>query len=270
MDLGLTARRVVVTGASRGIGRAIARSFAREGAVLHLVARNGSGLDEVADELRRDHRATVTTQALDLAQPGSAQALHEQASTADVLVNNAGAIPRGDVLDVDEDAWRNGWELKVLGYVNTTRAFYRTMCERRQGVIVNVIGLAAEKLEYGYVAGSTGNAALVAFTRTVGSMSLDAGVRVLGVSPGWVETERSLRSLRTRAARELGDAERWRELIAGWPAGRLLVPQEIADVVVFAASARAAGLSGQVITVDAGFGARSYPPARPPVSPTPP
>ena len=197
--------------------------------------------------------------AVDLAEPGSTEAVCRKWPDVDVVVNNAGAIPRGSLGDIDEPGWRRAWELKVFGYINMTRAYYRRMCERGRGVIINVIGLAAEKLDYDYVAGSTGNAALVAFTRTVGSMSLDYGVRVLGVNPGWVETERSTRSLRGRSRELLGDEDRWRELISDWPAGRLIAAKEIADVVVFLGSDLAGAVCGQIVTVDGGFGARSYP-----------
>jgi len=259
MDLGLAHRAVLVTGASRGIGRAIAQSFSAEGCRLRLVARDQDRLEEARGALVRDYRVEVETLAMDLANQGSAKAVFRRWPDVDVVVNNAGAIPRGSLADIDEAAWRSAWELKVFGYINMTREYYRAMCGRRRGVIINVIGLAAEKLDYDYVAGSTGNAALVAFTRTVGSMSLDYGVRVLGVNPGWVETERSMRSLRGRSLELFGDEERWRELIADWPAGRLIAAKEIADVVVFLASDLAGAVCGQIVTVDGGFGGRSYP-----------
>jgi hypothetical protein len=178
-----------------------------------------------------------------------------------VLINNAGATPRGDLLQLDEVTWRAGWELKVFGYINTTRAYYADMCKRRSGVIINIIGLGAEKLEYAYAAGSTGNAALVAFTKTVGSMSLDHGVRVLGVNPGWVETEKAIRSLRRRSEDATGNADAWRDFLVGWPAQRLIQPKEIAEVVCFLASARASAVCGSIVSIDGGFGARAYPQA---------
>ncbi len=259
MDLGLADRTILITGASRGIGRAIAQSFAAEGCRLRLVARDGDRLAAARDALVRDHGVEVELLAVDLAERGSAEAISEKWPDVDVVINNAGAISRGSLGDIDEAGWRHAWDLKVFGYINMTREYYRRMCERRRGVILNVIGLAAEKLDYAYVAGSAGNAALVAFTRAVGSMSLDFGVRVLGVNPGWVETERSMRSLRGRSRELFGDEERWRELIVDWPAGRLIAATEIADVVVFLASDRAGSVCGQVVTIDGGFGARSYP-----------
>lgn len=249
---------MLVTGASRGIGAAVAEAFAREGCRLHLAARSAPELAALEERLEREYGITAETQVVDLSAPGSAAALAARAQDVDILVNNAGAIPRGDVLEVDEERWRAGWELKLFGYINMTREFYRRMRERGSGVILNIIGLGAEKLEYGYAAGSTGNAALVAFTRAVGSVSLDYGVRVLGINPGTVATDRSLNSLRVRSEKLLGDAGRWRELVAELPGGRMLRPQEIADTVVFLASDRASGVCGHIVTIDGGLAARSY------------
>jgi len=258
MDLALKGKRALVTGASQGIGRACAESLAREGCNLDLVARQRAGLETAREELSR-HGVEIAIHPLDLTQRGVASSLAEKCGEVEILVNNAGNTPRGTILEVDEATWRQGWELKIFGYINLTREFYRRMVERRAGVIMNVIGIGAEKLEYAYTAGSTGNAALVALTRAIGSVSLDYGVRVLGVNPGWVETEKSKRGLRARAAKELGDAERWPELTKHWPRGFLIRPQEIGDVVAFSASERAGAMSGVIVTVDAGFSARGYP-----------
>ncbi|WP_372623916.1 short-chain dehydrogenase/reductase [Falsiroseomonas sp.] len=262
MDLGLAGSIALVTGASRGIGRAVAETLAREGCHLHLAARDAAALTAARDELVARHGVRVFTHQADLAQRGAPAALVAACGDCDILVNNAGAVPRGDILEVDEETWREGWELKVFGYISMTRAMYARMAARGAGVIINVIGIGGEKLEYGYAAGSTANAALMAMTRTVGSGSIERGVRVLGVNPGWVETDRARRSLRRKAELALGDPERWRELLGDWPRGRLIQPEEIADVVTFAASDRASALSGTVITADAGFVSRGYPLAK--------
>lgn len=262
MDLGLKGRRALVTGASQGIGRACAESLAREGCHLHVAARSADALQRVRAQLASAYGVEVAAHPVDLTQRGAAAALADACADADILVNNAGNTPRGSILDVDEETWRQGWELKIFGYINLTREFYRRMVGRRAGVIVNVIGIGAEKLEYAYAAGSTGNAALVAMTRAIGGVSLDYGVRVLGVSPGWVETEKSKRGLRKRASEELGDPERWPELVAHWPRGHLMRPEEVGDVVAFVASARASAMSGVVVTVDAGFAAQGYAPRK--------
>lgn len=259
MDLGLKGKRALVTGASQGIGRAIAEALAAEGCHLHLVARDANALRAAADEIGTRHGVDVAIHRADLSERGSAASIAQACADADIVINNAGSTPRGDILAIDEDTWRQGWELKIYGYINLTREFYRRMQARGDGVIVNVIGIGAEKFEYAYAAGGTGNAALAAMTRIVGSASLEYGVRVVGVHPGWVETAKSKRSLTARAATELGDAARWPELVKDWPRGRLIQPGEVADVVAFVASPRAGAMSGTIVTVDAGFTSRGYP-----------
>ncbi len=260
MDLELKGKIALITGASQGIGLAIAKSMAQEGCDLHLVARDPEKLNAVAQEVAHAYGVKVTPHALDITQTDAIERLMAECPKVDILINNAGNTPRGTLLNLDEKTWRNGWELKIFGYINLTREVYRYMAQRQEGVILNVIGIGAEKLEYAYVAGSMGNAALVAFTKTVGSVSMDHGVRVLGVNPGWVETEKSKKSLKKRALLELGDEARWRELTREFPRGHLLAPAEVADVVTFACSSRAGAISGHVITVDAGFANRGYAP----------
>ncbi len=256
MDLNLRGKTVLVTGASKGIGQGVAEVFAAEGADLHLTARSGDLLASVRDDIRQSHQVGVEIHPLDLAQRGGAEQLAGECGDVDILVNNAGAIPGGSLDDVDEDRWREAWDLKVFGYINTTRAYYRRMRERGGGVIVNVIGLAGENYDAGYIAGSAGNASLMAFTRGVGSRSIDHGVRILGVNPGAVDTERIRTLFATKAEAELGDSDRWPEYFAGLPLGRPATVEEVASVVVFLASDRASYLSGIIVTVDGGHAAR--------------
>ncbi len=256
MELGLKGKTAVVTGASKGIGLAIARGLAAEGCALHIVSRNRQAIDQAAQGIRTEHGVEVTAHALDLARSESVGALLAATDTPDILVNNAGAIPGGDLQAVDEARWRAAWDLKVFGYINLSRAYYAAMRSQRKGVIINVTGLAADRLDAGYIAGSAGNAALNAFTRTLGSYSIEDGIRVLAVSPGAVETERIVTLMKNRAADKLGDPERWREFLKGLPLGRPASVEEVADVVVFAASVRAGYLSGIVINVDGGHNAR--------------
>jgi len=99
-------------------------------------------------------------------------------------------IPGGSIDDVDDAAWRAGWELKVFGYIHFARAYLDRMRKRGKGVIINMIGAGGESLDYDYAAGAVGNASLMAFTRTVGSRSIDDGVRICGVNPGPTDTDR--------------------------------------------------------------------------------
>lgn len=255
MELELKGKTVLVTGASKGIGYAVAEGFAAEGCSLHLVARTGADLEAAKARLHAAHGCEVAIHPLDLSRGDAVKALAETHGKVDILVNNAGAIPAGDLDAVEEPRWREAWDLKVLGYVNMTREYYRRM-RGAGGVIVNVIGLAGERLDPGYVAGSAGNASLMAFTRAVGSNSIEHGVRILAVNPGAVRTDRIVTIYKTKAEKELGDASRWQEYFEALPLKRPATPREVADVVVFLASARASYLSGIVVPIDGGMAAR--------------
>ncbi len=257
MDLELGGKTAIVTGASKGIGRAVAESLAAEGVSLHLVSRTEADLSRAATEIREGHGVDVAVHALDLSDSASVDALRDAAPLPDIVVNNAGAIPGGSIDMVDEATWREAWNLKVFGYINMCRAYYGAMCERGSGVIVNVTGIAADMLNPGYIAGACGNSSVNALSRSLGSRSLDKGVRVLAISPGLVQTDRLVRQRRIAAGMQLGDPERWRELLTTLPGGRPATPREIADVVAFAASARATYLTGVVINVDGGRSANS-------------
>jgi short-subunit dehydrogenase len=150
MELGLTGKLALVTGASKGIGCAIAHSLAQEGCDLVLVARDAASLAEVAEEIRRNTKAAVRILAADLSKTGGVADVAAGVGELDILVNNAGAIPHGGLLDIDEAKWRAAWDLKVFGYINLSRLFYPVL-KRRAGVIVNIIGAAGEILDPEYI-----------------------------------------------------------------------------------------------------------------------
>ncbi len=140
-----------------------------------------------------------------------------------------------------------------LRYINLTRAVYGRMCARGKGVIINNIGNAGELFDPAYVAGTTGNASLMAFTRAMGGKSLDDGIRVVGVNPGPVDTERIHKMLKQRARELFDDESRWRELMKSYPLGRPATVPELVDLIVFLASDRSGYTSGTIITVDGGI-----------------
>ena len=133
-----------------------------------------------------------------------------------------------------------------------SRIYFGRMRIKNGGVIINVIGAAGDRPGYNFLAGSAGNAALMALTRGLGSHSIDDGVRVVAVSPGGVETQRMVTLARARAEREYGDPERWKEFSKDLPLGRAARPEEVADLVVFLASERASYINATVITIDGG------------------
>lgn len=253
MDMKLAGRRVLITGASQGIGEGLAKAFADEGCNLALTARSADKLETLAAGLHAEHGVRVDVLALDMTSPGAIADIVALAGDADVLVNNAGAIPGGTLWDVDADAWRKGWELKVFGYINLTRAVYTRMKARGSGVILNNIGNGGQNFDFNYIAGSTGNAALMAFTCALGGRSLEDGIRVVGVNPGPVATERIAKVLRSHAARLLGDEARSGELMEGYPLGRAATVEEVAELFVYLASPRSGYTSGTIVTVDGGI-----------------
>jgi NAD(P)-dependent dehydrogenase (short-subunit alcohol dehydrogenase family) len=257
MDLHLSGKRILITGASKGIGYAVAEAFAQEGCHLRLVARSESALEIAANNLHVAYGIDVQIQPLDLAHRDSAEKFQSLCEGIDVLVNNAGSIPSGTLLDINEARWRDAWDLKVFGYINLSRACFGAMKDSAKGgVIVNVIGTTAERLDSNYIAGSSANASLVAFTRALGSTSDAAGVRVLGVSPGPVESDRLEMLVKRRSVTRFGDESRWREILLNMPFGRHAKPAEIAASVVFLASSRSSYTSGAVLTIDGGLAAR--------------
>lgn len=252
MDLQLAGRRALITGGSKGIGRATAEVLAEEGMDLLLVARSADVLEATAQAIRATRQVQVQTIAADLSQESEVRRVAAAAGEVDLLVNNAGAIPPGTLLAVDNDTWRKAWDLKVFGFISLCRQIYPQMAARKSGVIVNVIGAAGEKFPPGYIAGAAGNASLMAFTRALGHASQKDGIRVVGINPGATETERQTMLLRHRARTELGDAERFRELLAGNPFGRIASAAEIGYAVAFLASPRSGYTTGTILTIDGG------------------
>jgi 3-oxoacyl-[acyl-carrier protein] reductase len=257
MDLHLRGRSALLTGASAGIGLASAHELAAEGCNLVLVSRTRSSLEEAASAIRARHGVQAQAAPADLTQEGVAEALAERHGGVDILVNNAGAIPGGTIGELDQARWRAGWELKVFGFIAMTRAFYARMQARRSGVIINIIGASGTGVDHRYIAGSMGNSALEAMTKALGVGATDHGVRIVGISPGVVLTERSRKLLEGRAQAKLGDAQRWRELLSHLPFGRTATTQEIASAVAFLASERSGYTSGTVLTIDGGQSQRT-------------
>src|SRR4051812_12236298 len=140
MDLKLAGKTALITGASKGIGRATAETLAGEGCNVILVARTAADLNAAKDAIARRTNVRVDTVAADLSDSRNVDRLAKDFSAIDILVNDAGAIPGGKLLDVNEATWRKAWDLKVFGYVNMCRAFYALMKERGSGVIINVVG----------------------------------------------------------------------------------------------------------------------------------
>jgi NAD(P)-dependent dehydrogenase (short-subunit alcohol dehydrogenase family) len=253
LDLKLHGKTALITGASKGIGRTTALTMAGEGVSLYLAARSGDELDAVKKEIQSKHKVKVEIRPGDLSTTESMVQLANWAGAVDILFNNAGDIPGGPIEMLTDADWRRGFDLKVFGYINLTREIYTRMKKRGSGVIINDIGNSGENWDYNYVAGSTGNAAVMSFTKAVGGVSLDYGVRVVGVNPGPIATNRMTRMMKLRAQENLGDENRWQEYLKDYPGGRMGTDQEVADLVTFLASPLAGYITGTIVTIDGGI-----------------
>jgi 3-oxoacyl-[acyl-carrier protein] reductase len=252
VELNLRGKTAPVTGASKGIGLASAECLAAEGVNVILVSRTQADLDVARRKIVGRCNVNVQVHAFDISDSANVARLALQYPDIDILVNNAGAIPGGNLQEIDEARWRAAWDLKVYGYINMCRRFYAEMKARGRGVIINVLGMAGERMDATYIAGSTGNAGLMAFTKALGGAAAADKLRVVGINPGAIATERLVTMMKKRAEDRFGDPARWEELMKPLPYGRAGTPEEIGHMVVFLASDLSAYTTGTIITIDGG------------------
>ena len=261
MDLNLGGKTALITGASRGIGFAVAKRFVTEGCAVRIAARPTERLAKAEAELKRMQGAEVRSYGLDLSLADAREQLVGACADIDFLVNCAGVIPRATIEEMDDAAWRESWELKLFGLIDLTRAYYARMKAQRSGVIINVIGSAGERPDFNFAAGSVANAALMALTRALGGVSPDFGFRVVGVNPGSVGTERTVEQIKRNAVRRFNDENRWKEIDEEMnktrPFGKIQTPDQMAAVIVFLASDHAQYVTGTIVTSDGGANART-------------
>jgi len=247
MDLNLKNKVALITGGSKGIGYACAAALAAEGCLIRLAARDPASLETARAALAESYPA-ADVQARVATLPDHADELRDAFPDVDILVNSAGAVPRGSLLDVDFNALKAGLDGKVIGTIATCRAFYPLMIQRGSGVIINIIGIAGLRHNPKSVGTTTSNAALIAFTQALGTESVDHGVRVVGVNPGLVRTDRTVNALQPTASVD----QAYGALMKSLPLGRMGEPAEIASAVAFLASDLSAYTSGEVLAVDGG------------------
>jgi NAD(P)-dependent dehydrogenase (short-subunit alcohol dehydrogenase family) len=261
MDLGLSDKRAVVTGASRGIGLAVARALVAEGAAVALIGRDRERLEGAAARLRATGPLTprvlpvVCDTGSDAAVAAMADTVRAQFGPVDVLVNCAAKVNTGPMRDEDLDEHLN---VKVKGYLRCARTFAPGMAERGWGRIINVSGLAARQT--GSVVGSVRNVAVAAMTKNLADEYGAAGINVTVVHPGMTRTERTPDTLAAMAgARDSTPDEVEAALARQTSIGRMVTAAEVADVIVFLASPRSVSITGDPIAVGGGArGAISY------------
>ncbi len=257
MDLELKGKTALVTGASRGIGRAVALGLAKEGARVALCARDKAALEHAATEIRRQGGPEAVVIPGDLSRLEDVDRVVGAARSGlgriDVLVNNAGAIRGGDFMTIPDEQWAGDWSLKLLGYVRMARAVLPVMKGQGGGRIVNVVGAAARNPTPAYLPGGIANAGLVNFTKGLADLGAPSNVLVNAISPAATATTRWETLIAQQAAAAGKSVEAYRAEVEGaYPLKRIARPEDIADLVCFLASARASFITGVCITVDGG------------------
>lgn len=252
MDLLLHSKVVIVTGASQGIGHAIARVLADEGARLVVVARSKPLLDELAATVGGD----CLVHATDLMEAGAGDAVVaaalERYGRIDALVNNAGATKRGDFLTLTDDDWEQGFALKFFGAMRLSRAAWPHL-KASAGSIVNISGVGGRTGSAEFAIGGAVNAALLNLTKVLADRGIADGVRVNAINPGGVATGRLQVRLKTFAREkqiELADAEG--QMARALGIARFGQPEEIARLTAFLLSPQAAFCQGAVVDADGG------------------
>jgi NAD(P)-dependent dehydrogenase (short-subunit alcohol dehydrogenase family) len=255
MDLRLTGQHVLVTGGSRGIGLACAAEFLREGARVSIAGRNPEHLETAQAQLREATGATVATHSADLSDAQAALALVDAAEReggpVHILVNSAGAARLTPFAELTPAAWQAAMQAKFFSYINVTDPLIKRMGARGHGAVVNVVGMGGKVATIHHLAGGSANAALMLSTAGLAAAYAPQGVRVNAVNPALTLTERATAAISADARqRNVPEEEAMRQAQSRAPLGRLATPQDIADVVVFLASPRAAYVTGVVMSMD--------------------
>lgn len=261
MDLSLNGKTAIVTGASRGIGRAIASALHAEGVALAIVGQTADSLEKAARGIAASTRQTPATAIHPIVADLSLRAEVERVARdaiaklghVDLLVNNAARARTGNFFQMTDADLQDVWQVKAFGYVRLVRAIAPHMMERRQGCIINIVGSTARTPTEDFVVGSMVNAALVSFTRGISRELARHNVRINSLSPGWTLTEHQSRSFEMQAAAQgLTAEEVERREARAIPLNRLVTPEEIATMTLLLASGKVPALTGEDILIDGG------------------
>lgn len=252
MELGLTNKVAIVTGASRGIGKAIAETLSAEGMKVVLVARSRDNLESLSRTLPNESLVLP----VDLREPDAAGQVIvktiKRFDKLDLLVNNAGATKRGDFLALTDDEWKDGFDLKFYGAMRLSRAAWAHL-QSTGGTIINIAGVGGKTASGEFTIGGSVNAALMYLTKALADRGVKDGVRVNSINPGSIATERLQTRIKNYAKEHNIDAE---EAATQMPremkVARFGEPSEIARAVAFLASSQAAYIQGAILDVDGG------------------
>ena len=259
MDLQLTGKRALVTGGSKGIGRAVARQLAREGVDVVIAARNAAELDAAAADIAAETGRRVIGHVVDTRDDASVKALVVASVSAlgglDILVNAAakpgGQAPPPKLAEITNELFWDDVDVKVMGYLRLAREVVPHMRAAGGGRIINISGLAARRT--GSIIGSMRNVAVAAMTKNLADELGPLGINVTVVHPGMTRTERTAGVIAARAAAQgVSEAQAERDLGGHALIGRMVDAAEVADVVTFLASPRSVAINGDAIACGGG------------------
>jgi NAD(P)-dependent dehydrogenase (short-subunit alcohol dehydrogenase family) len=251
----LSGKIAIVTGGSRGIGRAIARDLAKEGAAVMIASRDAKTLEQAVGEIKNG-RGIAASVALDLREADApaklAAAAMKQFGAIDIVVNNAGATQRGDFLSLTDEQFIDGFALKYYCTVRLTRAAWPQLKARR-GSVVNVIGAGGRTPGAHFAIGGSVNAACLSFTKAIAELGIADGVQVNAVNPGPVRTDRQMVGIEAQAKQENITAEDViARMVRAQRITRIGEPEDIAYLVSFIVSKRGSLFQGALIDIEGG------------------
>jgi 3-oxoacyl-[acyl-carrier protein] reductase/bacilysin biosynthesis oxidoreductase BacG len=262
MEYGFHGKAAVISGGSRGIGRAVARRLVQEGASVAFAGRTQESVSRAAEELSDlaaevDLGGSVTGVAADLSTPEGVQALVDAALASlggvDVLVNNVGDSGYGPLLQLSDETIMDAWELKTLGAIRLTRALVPEMEKRGGGAIVNISGGAGREPGPESLPAALANSGVRVFTRAMGGELARRGISINCITPGLVNTDRHLARAEQQARTGGAAVEQIiQDLDKRSPTGHVTTPEEVAELVLFLASRRVYNLTGAEIILDGG------------------
>jgi 3-oxoacyl-[acyl-carrier protein] reductase len=257
MDLQMTGKKAIVTGASEGIGKAITWAFAREGVDVAICARRKEPLEAVAAEIARATNRQIVPITADLTKPADAENLVKKAHAAlgriDILVNNAGSSPGGVLEHLTEEDWAQSLQLKFMGYVRCMKHVLPIMQKQKKGRVVNLIGNDGVKVSYWEIAPGAANAAGQNLTLSLASQYGKDNVSFVAVNPGPVRTERWAGLVKAMARdMKLSFEEADKLAPSSIPLGRIAESEEVANLVTYLASDLAFFVNGTMIEIDGG------------------
>lgn len=266
MDLKLTGKVALVTGASAGIGKAVAEALAEEGCNLIICARNLVRLEEVYQSIVRSYpKITVTMLCANVHKLDESQELVHKSLNAfaqiDILINNSEGADFADEEpeDISDENWRAVFEGKLLGYIRMTNLVLPRMKQRKWGRIINIVGLSGKEPSIYLLKAGVTNAALINFTKAVAKHAAEHNVLVTSVNPGFIETTRFYRFIDVYSKHKSHDPDKvQKEIVKGIPIARVGFPHEVASLISFLSSECASYVTGITIPIDGGFSMTAF------------